>query len=85
MQKSPKTFRMQNPYCVNYDRLVSMTRFAATHGEARAGGACAAITCHGQRENLPHVRTTLVHFEAYLPHHSGHVRRKPLRRKSHLC
>ena len=48
MQKSPKTPRMQNSYCVNYDRLVSMTRFAAT---VRAGGTCAAITFHGQRED----------------------------------
>ncbi len=82
MQKSPKTPRMQNPYCVNYDRLVSMTRFAAT---VRAGGACAAITCHGQREDHRHARTTWVHLGAYLPHHPGHVGRKPLRRKSHLC
>ncbi len=36
MQKSPKTPRMQNSYWVNYDRLVSMTRFAAT---VRAGPA----------------------------------------------
>ncbi len=36
MQKSPKTSRMQNSYWVNYDRLVSMTRFAAT---VRAGPA----------------------------------------------
>ncbi len=38
MQKSPKTSRMQESYWVNYYRLVSMTRFAATYGE---GGACA--------------------------------------------
>ncbi len=25
MQKSPKTPRMQNPYCVNYDRLVDLS------------------------------------------------------------
>ncbi len=37
MQKSPETSCMQDLYCVNYDRLVSMTRFAAT---VRAGGAC---------------------------------------------
>ncbi len=39
MQKRPKegfTPRMQNPYCVNYDRLVSMTRFAAA-GEGGRG------------------------------------------------
>ena len=42
----------------NYDRLVSMTRFAAT---VRAGGACAAITCHGQREEHRHARTTVSH------------------------
>ncbi len=81
MQKSPKTPRIQNSYCVDYDRLVSMTRFAAT---VRAGGACAAITCHGQRDHR-HARTTWVHLGAYLPHHPGHVGRKPLRSKSHLC
>ncbi len=45
MLKSPKTSRMQESYWVNYYRLVSMTRFAAT---VRAGPARAAITCHGQ-------------------------------------
>ncbi len=49
MQKSPKTSLMQNPHCANYDRLVFMTRFAAT---ARVRGACAAITCHGQRKTI---------------------------------
>ncbi len=29
MQKSPKTSRLQHSYCVDYDRSVSLTRFAA--------------------------------------------------------
>ncbi len=58
MQKSPKTSRMQNSYWVNYDRLVSMTRFAAT--VRAAGPAQQSLATHGQREDHRHARTTWV-------------------------
>ena len=82
MQRSFTTSRMQSSCWVNYDRPVSMHD---TLRRCSEGGACTAITCHGQTEDHRHARTLWVHTEAYLPPQPGHVGCMALRRKPHLC
>ena len=68
--------------------LLGKLRQARVHDTLRCcseGGACTAITCHGQTEDHRHARTFWVHIEAYLPHQPGHVGCMALRRKPHLC